>query len=320
MTKIWLDTDPGIDDAVAMAMLFESEAQVEIMGVSTVHGNVGVEDTTRNAKLLLEAAGLQNLPVARGASEPLGVPLELGSFVHGDNGLGNMPLPSPKMPDHPVSAPQAIIDIILSHPHEITLMPIGPLTNVAMAYLLEPKIADLVKEVVIMGGAVHCPGNITPAAEANFYHDPHAAQIVVRAGWPIVLAGLDVCAFGTIPQTLLDKICAAKKSLTPYIAGALPHFQSFLETIGFSQSAYFPDALASGYLLDPDIYTWEDVPLYVEAEGTCRGQSIPAPTGKWFEDLEDTRKFDADANIAPVRVLLKVDTMKFLALLEKLLT
>ncbi len=320
MKKIWLDTDPGIDDTVAMAMLFETDKQVEVIGVSTVHGNVSVKNTTRNAQILLEASGKQHLLVSRGSSEPLGVPLELGAFVHGDNGLGNMPLPSPKMPENPITAPQAIIDVILAHPHEITLMPIGPLTNIAMAYLLEPKIAALVKEVVIMGGAVHCPGNITPAAEANFYHDPHAAQIVVRAGWPIVLAGLDVCAFGNIPQALLDKICTAKKPLTPFIAGALPHFQGFLETIGYSQSAYFPDALASGYLLDPDIYTWEEVPLYVATEGTCRGQSIPVPTGKWFEDLEDTRKFHADSNIAPVKVLLKVDTKKFLALMEKLLT
>ena len=224
------------------------------------------------------------------------------------------------MPESPLYAPQAIIDVILSHPHEITLLPIGPLTNIALAYLLEPKIATMVKEVVIMGGAVHCPGNVTPAAEANFYHDPHAAQIVVRAGWPIVLAGLDVCAYGNVPQALLDKICTADKPLAHYIAGALPFFQRFLATIGFSGEAYFPDTLAVGYLLAPEIYTTEEVPLFVEVEGTCRGQSLPVPTGKWFEDLEDTREFSADDNIATVKVLLKVDTKKFLALLEKLLT
>lgn len=224
------------------------------------------------------------------------------------------------MPENPLYAPQAIINVILAHPHEITLLPIGPLTNIALAYLLEPKIAGLVKEVIIMGGAVHRPGNVTPAAEANFYHDPHAAQIVVQAGWPIVLAGLDVCDYGNVPQTLLDKICAADKPLAHYIAGALPFFQKFLETIGFSREAYFPDTLAVGYLLVPEIYTLEKMPLFIETEGTCRGQSLPVPTGKWFEDLEDTRKFSVDDNIAPVKVMLKADTKKFLVLVEKLLT
>ena len=320
MMKIWIDTDPGIDDTVAMAMLFEAKQQVEIVGVSTVFGTAGVDGTTRNAKVLIEAAGMQHLPVARGASYPLGVPLETVAFAHGDNGMGNMTLPDPSMPESPLCAPQAIIDIILAHPHEITLLPIGALTNIAMAYLLEPKIAALVKEVVIMGGAVHCPGNVTPAAESNFYHDPHAAQIVVRAGWPIVLAGLDVCEYGNVPQALLDKICTADKPLTRYISGSLPFFQRFLETIGFSEGAVFPDTLAAGYLLVPEIFTVEEMPLYVETEGTCRGQSLPVPSGKWFEDLEDTRKFSADDNIAPVKVLLKADTKKFLALLEKLLT
>ena len=320
MKKIWIDTDPGVDDTVAFAMLFESGDQLELVGVSTVFGNTGIEDTTRNAKLLLEAADMRHVPVSRGAAYPIAVPLETAAFVHGDNGMGNMPLPEPSMPESSTLAPQAIINVILGNPHKITLLPIGPLTNIALAYLLEPKIADLVKEVVIMGGAVHRPGNVNPAAEANFYHDPHAAQIVVRAGWPIVLAGLDVCDYGTIPQALLDKICAADKPLTPYIAGSLPFFQKFLETIGFTNEAYFPDTLAVGYLLAPEIYTFEEIPLYVEAEGTCRGQSLPVPTGKWFEDVKDTRKFSADDNIAPVKVLLKADTKKFLALLENLLT
>jgi len=320
MKKIWIDTDPGVDDTVAMAMLFEARQQVEVVGVSTVFGNVEVEGNTRNAKILLEAAGLQHLPVARGASYPLCVALDTSPFVHGDNGLGNMPLPVPSMAESPLRAPQAIIDVIFTHPHEITLLPIGPLTNIAMAYLLEPKITSMVKEVVIMGGAVRCPGNITPAAEANFYHDPHAAQIVVRAGWPIVLAGLDVNAYGMVPQALLDKICAANKPLTPYIAGALPFYQDFLKTFGIYDEVDFPDALAAGYLLAPEIFTVEEMPLFVETEGACRGQSLPVPRGKWYEDMKDDRHFSADDSIAPVKVMLKADTEKFLDLVEKLLT
>ena len=192
MKKIWVDTDPGVDDTLAIAMLFESQ-EVEIVGMSSIFGNVTVDLTTKNAKLLLEAAGKQSIPLARGAHFPLHIPLDTSPFVHGDNGLGNMPLPEPTMQESPLLAPQAIINMILNNPGEIILMLIGPLTNIAIAYILEPRIANLVKEVVIMGGAVHVPGNITPVSEANFFHDPHAAQIVINAGWPVTLARLDVC-------------------------------------------------------------------------------------------------------------------------------
>ena len=175
--------------------------------MSTIFGNVTVDLTTKNAKLILEAVGKESIPLARGAYYPLSVRLDTSPFVHGDNGLGNMPLPEPNMKESPLFAPQAIINAILSNPNEITLFPIGPLTNIAMAYLIEPKIAKLVKEVVIMGGAVHCPGNITPIAEANFFHDPHAAQMVIKAGWPITLAGLDVCGQSSmISNAILKKI------------------------------------------------------------------------------------------------------------------
>jgi len=123
-----------------------------------------------------------------------------------------------------------------------------------------------------------------------------------------------------VPQALLDKICEADKPLTPYVAGSLPFFQDFLETKGIYDKAYFPDCLAIGYLLAKEIFTVEEIPLYVEADGTCRGQSVPVQRGKWYEDKYDTRRFSADDNIAPVKVLLKPDTGNFLALLETLLT
>ena len=319
MKKIWVDSDPGIDDTFALAMLFEASEKVEVIGVSTIFGNVDVHQTTRNARILCEAAGKDNLPVARGASFPLAVPLDTSPFVHGENGMGNMPLPEPRMRENTLPAPQAIVETILSHPHEITLLPIGPLTNIAMALSLEPSIADLVKEVVIMGGAVRCPGNITPAAEANFYHDPHAAQIVMHADWPIYLAPLDVCAHGMIPRSLLDKICSADKSLTPFIAGSVPFFQKFLEMYGIYDRVDFPDALAAGFILEPDIYTVEEVPLFIETEGSCLGQSLEVPGGKWYQNLEDQREFPADRTISHANVMFQVDEQHFLDLVEDLL-
>lgn len=319
MKKVWIDTDPGIDDTLAIAMLLEAKSQVDVIGVSTVFGNAQVDQTTRNAKIILEAAGCNHIPVAKGAHMPLVVPLDTSPYVHGENGMGDMPLPEPSMKDVPMRAPQAIVDCILSHTGEITLLLIGPLTNAAMALILEPAIINSVKEVVIMGGAVHCPGNITPAAEANFYHDPHAAQIVMSAGWPITLAPLDVNNSALLPQNMLDRICQADKNLTPYLAGSLPHYQSFLESIGMHDQADFPDALASAYLLLPDIFTIKEIPLFIETLGACMGQSVPVPSGNWYQDIHDSCTFFPDQKTANINVMLEVDKQKFFDLITNLL-
>lgn len=319
MKKVWIDTDPGVDDTFAIAMLFEAVEQIEVIGFSTIFGNVDVDQTTRNMMILVEAAGKQGLPLAKGASYPLCVPLDTSPHVHGINGMGNMPLPEPKMKAMDLRAPQAIINTILQNPHEVTLLLIGPLTNAAMALLLEPAIANLVKEVVIMGGAIRCPGNITPVAEANFFHDPHAAQIVMRATWPIYLAPLDVCAHGMIPQNVLDRICAADKSLSPYIAGGLPFFQNFLKQFGVYDEVDFPDALAAAFLLSPDIFTLESVPVFVETEGSCLGLSSPVPDGKWYQDVNKLRTFVADQSTSLVNVMFDVDTKKFIDMIDNLL-
>lgn len=320
MKKVWIDTDPGVDDTVALAMLFES-LEIEIVGISTIFGNTTVDLTTKNAKIILEAVGKQSIPLARGAYFPLHVSLDTSPFVHGDNGFGNMVLPNPKMGESKLFAPQAIINMILTHPNEITLLLIGPLTNVAIAYLLEPRIADLVKEVVIMGGAVHCPGNITPVAEANFFHDPHAAQIVINAGWPTTLAGLDVCGTSSmISNALLDKIIAAGKPLSRYIGGALPFYQNFLAKFDIYDRVDFPDTLAVAYLLRPDIFTIEKTQLFIETEGSCLGQSVPVPAGKWYQDLEDTTHFKADETISKVNILVKENSEQYFYLVEELLT
>lgn len=320
MKKVWIDTDPGVDDTVAIAMLVEAKDQVEIMGFSTVFGNVTVEGTTRNAKILMEAAGLDHLPLARGAACPLAVPLDTSPFVHGKNGLGDMPLPPTHMAESPLSAPQAIIDVIRANPHQVTLFPIGPLTNIAIACLLEPGIAGLVKEVIIMGGAVRCPGNITPAAEANFYHDPHAAQIVLNAGWDITLVGLDVCNPALIPLSLIEKIGTARKPLAKFIAGSTPFYREFLKVLHLFEHVEYPDAVAAAYLLQPDIFTTEHMPLFVETEGSCQGQSLPVPAGSWYEDPGNQDRFKADAHISPATLLTTIDVERYLQLLEKLLT
>jgi uridine nucleosidase len=320
MKKIWIDTDLVGDDVTAIAMLLEARKQVDIAGVSTIGSKTKIDEITRNAKALLEAAGKHKIPVLRGEGYPLGTQFNKEKPKNKMEGMGKETLSGTKMPKSKYSAPQTIVNTIMNNPQKITLLLLGALTNIAKALALEPRIADLVKEVVIMGGAVHCPGNITPAAEANFYHDPLAARIVMGAEWPIVLAGLDVCEYGHVPLSFLDKIYGADKPATPIISSSLIIFQRFLETVGFSDDIYLPDALAAGYLLAPDIFTFEEVPLYVETEGACRGMSIPVARERWFKDEEIAREFNLEQSKKPVKVLLSADTNKFLSLLEDLLT
>ena len=319
MKKVWIDTDPGIDDALAIAMLLES-SEIEIIGISTIFGNATIEHTTRNTLLFAESAGLSSIPLAKGAALPLYIPLDTSPFVHGVNGLGDMPVPQPAQQPAPITAAEAIVQAIKNNPGEITLFPIGPLTNIALALRLEPKIIDLVNEVIIMGGAVHVAGNITPVAEANFFHDPHAAQIVLSAGWPVTIAGLDVCGERSmIPNSLLEEIAHSRNPLAPYIKGALPHYLNFISQYGFTEKGDFPDALAAAYLLDESIFEIEKLPLYIETEGTCMGQSVPVPSGRWYQNLNDQRFFSANTSIAPVNVLLNENGPQFLELVKNLL-
>src|SRR6185437_15919771 len=197
MPRIILDTDPGIDDALALVLALDSP-EVQLEAITTVHGNVPVEMTTRNALGLLEVAGRSDVPVARGSAQPLvRAPVD-AKYVHGPTGLGTLALPEPQTSVVTQSAADLIIERVQAAPGEVTLVPIGPLTNLALALRREPAIASQVREVVIMGGALRVPGNVTPAAEFNIYADPHAAQVVFKAGWPIRLVALDVTNITTM--------------------------------------------------------------------------------------------------------------------------
>src|SRR5262245_5631390 len=190
--KIIIDTDPGVDDSMAILFAFNSP-ELEIVGLTAIFGNVHTDLGTQNALRLVEFAGHPTVPVAHGADVPLVIPLEyVADFVHGADGMGNTNPPPPQ--GHPVDKPAAqfIAEMVMAHPGEITLVPVGPLTNLALALALEPRLVDQVAGVVLMGGAATVNGNVTPAAEANIIHDPHAADVVFTAGWPVTMAGLDV--------------------------------------------------------------------------------------------------------------------------------
>ena len=306
--KIIIDTDPGIDDTIAICTALRSP-DVSVIGLTSVFGNAVGETTAQNALRLVELEGNDHIPVARGSDVPLVFPLEkIASGVHGEDGMGNTHPPAPKGKLQDMTAAEFIVKKVREFPGEITLVPVGPLTNLAMALRLDPGIASLVKEVVLMGGVVAHPGNMTPVAEANIYHDPHAADIVMSAGWPVVLVGLDVTHKTVITPAFLEQIYKADNPAVRLIERILPCYQSFFDEIYGLKGAFFThDPSAIAYVLKPELFETRSVPVFVETEGRCVGQTV-ADWDKVWEERPETR------------VCLDVDSEGVLALLKECLT
>lgn len=202
---VLIDTDPGCDDAVAIVLALEYDA-LEVVGLTTVHGNGTVTDTTRNARAVLELFDRPDVPVAAGCAEPLVDPLATAEHIHGPGGIRG-PLPTPGAETAPVDrhAAQFIVDMAREHEGALTLATVGRLTNVAVALALEPALPELLDEVVIMGGSAFVPGNVTPLASANFHGDPHAARRAVADLEPTIVP-LDATQTATLPVEWVEAI------------------------------------------------------------------------------------------------------------------
>ena len=273
--KIIIDTDPGVDDAMAIFFALRSP-ELDVIGLTTIFGNVPTDLATTNALRLLEIAGRADIPVARGADHPLAGPF--GGpvpFVHGDDGQGNVNLPPPRA--QPCAQPAAwfIVEQVMAAPGEITLVPIGPLTNIALALRLEPRIAAAVREVVLMGGNALVPGNATPAAEANVHNDPEAADVVFGAEWPVTMVGLDVTHRVNMRADHLDRYAAADDPVARHVARIVPHYRRYFESSYGIQGIYVHDSSAIAYLIDPTLFRTERWPLRVETQGISRGKTWP---------------------------------------------
>ena len=274
-TKLIIDTDPGIDDAMAIHYAF-AHPDIEVLALTTVFGNVWVEQATRNALVLAEQAHYPCL-VAEGAAHPITMPANDPShYVHGDEGFGDLPAMMPKSKADPRPAHEVIADLCRQYPGEIVLAPVGPLTNIARLLDYDPEITSYVKKLVIMGGAVFCNGNVTDYAEANIWNDPHAADQVFTADWPIELIGLDITqkikCTGDDFKTLEDN--------APEIGGFLNRISDFY--IKFYHSVVgeyvclMHDPTAIVAITDPDLVTYQDVRLNVITEGDAIGQTVPS--------------------------------------------
>ncbi len=265
--KILLDCDPGHDDAVAM-MLAWGNPSIELLGVTTVGGNQTLDKVTRNALSVATVVGMHDVPIAAGCRLPLVRPVEIAPDVHGDSGLDGVELPEPAVQLDPRHGVDLIIETIMSNePGTVTLVPTGPLTNIAMAARKEPRIVERVQEVVLMGGGYHV-GNWSPVAEFNIKVDPEAAHIVFNAKWPIVMVGLDLTHQALATDEVAERIAAVPGSVSQFTLGLFTFFRkAYQDAQGFE----FPpvhDPCTLAYLIDPTIVETVKVPVDVELNGS----------------------------------------------------
>ncbi len=307
-TKILIDTDPGVDDSMAILFALRSP-ELEVVGLTSIFGNADVEHTTLNALRLVELEGCDHIPVAKGADYPIGRPRgRLGTFVHGEDGMGNTNQPLPRGKPLDIPAAQFIVETILAHPGEITLVPVGPLTNIGLALLLAPEIAQKVKEVVIMGGSAYQRGNASPAAEANVHNDPEATRLVFTAGWPLTMVGLDVTYKCIMTQKYLDDLFHTGNKATDLFAQILPFYQAYHHKWhNMNGAIHTHDPSAIAYLVDRTLFKTKMMPVFIEVDGKCAGDTVPDPFHMWIDH-------------PLTNVCLDVDSARLLALYRERLT
>ncbi len=289
---LFLDVDTGIDDALALLQAC-GEPSAKIVGVSTVVGNVTLAAATRNTRAVLALAGRSEIPVSPGAATPLSTAPTDASVVHGESGLGYAVLPEPKAPASPTHGVDAIVAAARAHAGRLTLVATGPLTNIALALMREPDLPRLLKRFVIMGGAFGAPGNVTPSAEFNIWHDPEAARIVFRmfggVGATLVVAvGLDVTRQTTFDAN--DIAAFARRiantprgeALIQFIQDSSRHYFELMEKWHGARYLTMHDPLALGAALDPTLVRTRQCTVDVETSGRITmGATIPDWRGQW---------------------------------------
>lgn len=315
--KVIYDTDPGVDDAMALYFAL-AHPQIDLLGITTTFGNVTVAQAATNALYLTALAG-RNIPVTLGAKGPWAKPSAAPpEFIHGSDGLGNLPtrVPTSNRLDQRPSA-QFIVDMARAQPGQITLVAVGPLGNLADALQLEPQLPQLLREVIVMGGTVDEPGNVSPVAEANIWNDPHAADVVFTAGFKLTMVGLDV-THRVVTELRLFKAFAEhhRHVATDTLHHAVEFYSIFYtglhKHMAGAPGCFAHDLLAFIYLVQPGLFRVKTGPVRVAIEGLAQGQTIfnrrkhaPYPHPGWGSDIPDTQ------------VCMQVDAAGCLALLER---
>jgi purine nucleosidase len=306
---IIIDTDPGHDDAFAILTAIASPTELDLLAIATVAGNVPLDKTTYNALRLRELAGAPLLPVYSGCSRPMVNDLVTAEYVHGATGLDGPALPEPNGDVAPEHAVDYLIDTLLETQEPVTVCMLGPMTNVAMALVKEPTIAQKIEEFVIMGGSFHAGGNVTPTAEFNVFVDPHAAHVVFTSGVPMTIMPLDVThqALATPPRV------AAFRDMESPVGDAIAAMLDFVEDYDIAKYGFdgYPlhDPTVVAYLIEPDIFDLRPGHVSVVLEpGLGHGMTV----ADWWGSTD--RKPNA-------KVALSLDADRFYGLLtERLAT
>jgi inosine-uridine nucleoside N-ribohydrolase len=311
--KVIIDTDPGTDDALAI-MLALNSPELDVRALTVVPGNVTAEMGLENALRMVSLANRCDIPVAGGAQHPLFQKLITAEFWHGKNGLANIDLPASKCKADLRFGPDLIIQLVHASPHEITLVPIGPLTNIALAVEKDPSIVPLVKEVILMGGSIS-GGNVNAAAEANIYNDPEAAQIVFQAGWPVTMVGLEVGDRALFTHKYLDELGKTHGPINDFIFKVQKFLVEISEQFGSPGSPmYDPSAVA--VVIDSTLVKTLAMHVEVETRGEfTRGETVGNRHGAVERNVlhGDHYVIEGVDKVAPnAKVCVDVDADRFL--------
>lgn len=314
--KIIFDTDPGTDDALAL-MLALNSPELDVRAITVVPGNVTASQGLENALRMVSLANRCDIPTAAGAQHPLFQKLVTAEFWHGKNGLANIELPPSKCKVDSHFGPDLIIQMVHASPHEITLVSVGPLTNIALAVLKDPSIVPLVKEVIMMGGSIS-GGNVNASAEANIYNDPEAAQIVFQAGWPLIMVGLDVGDKTLFSKKYLDQLSQTHGPINDFIYAVGKYLIDLSAQFGSPGTPMY-DPLAVGVVIDATLVKSPEMHVDVETRGDfTRGETVANRRGAVERNVlhGDRYVIEAVDKIAPnAKVCVDVDANRFLQLL-----
>ncbi len=261
MHKIILDTDPGIDDALAILLLATS-SEIELKAITVTHGNTTVDKCLANAIQIADLAGIRNIPIAKGANQPLIGKLQIAEETHGDTGLGYAKLPPSNYPIHSNNASQLIVELVKKYPGEITILGIGPVTNIALALISNPEIKPLIKDVVLMAGSFEYAGNASPVAEYNVFCDPYALQVLINANLDLTIIPLDVTYQCLFTKEHLAELQNCKKDIYEFISDSTRFYMEFHQEYQNITGCAINDPLVVAYLLNRELL--ELMECYVE--------------------------------------------------------
>ncbi len=310
--SVIIDTDPGDDDSTSILWMIAC-GKLDIKAITVTNGNVGVEKCVINALRTLEVAGRTDIPVYKGAYRPLVKPPVHASWIHGEDGLGDCGFPMPKTKALPGYAPVEMVRIAKESPEPVTIVALAPLTNVALAVLLDPDFASHVKEVVFMGGVMRFSGNESPRASFNVAIDPEAAKVVYNSGMPVVQLGLDVCDLVTQTVADLDEIGRANTPISRYLIKLLefrrfkavkPIYNEKGELVGGIRASDqvetrnggigLNDLTTTGYAINPNWFKTKPVAMDIETTGLCAGETIVDIKGLWGREPNGCFGYDVD--------------------------